>query len=206
MQKSVQNYSCPLSKTCAKPEVYLGSTSRPTPTGPVKWRYWPRRTRPALQFSIQRDSRNQDLNMMELVSKARNRFRTRQILLKFYPSVQMNSQFMSHDWELVVCPFSAIVIRQDHRCQTARFVTMYLRAKPKIRSAPTTNDGQWLIGRAHPASTSNTNISCAEKCQVLSSRTGCFPGLHIGGKLVAKSSSVKDLGVWLDEGMNMQTS
>jgi hypothetical protein len=29
--------------------------------------------------------------------------RTRQILLGFYPSVQISSQFMSHDWELLVC-------------------------------------------------------------------------------------------------------
>jgi len=35
-------------------------------------------------------------------------------------------------------------------------------------------------------------------------RTGSVPGINIGCEWVAKSRSVRDLGVWLDEGMTMQ--
>jgi hypothetical protein len=44
--------------------------SRPTPAGPVMWRYWPPKDRPGtpdFRFYI-RDTHTQDLNMMELVS------------------------------------------------------------------------------------------------------------------------------------------
>ena len=36
-------------------------------------------------------------------------------------------------------------------------------------------------------------------------RTGSVHGIHISDVWVPKSSCVLDLGVWLDEGMNMQT-
>ena len=35
-------------------------------------------------------------------------------------------------------------------------------------------------------------------------RTGSVPGIHIGGEWVAKSSCVRNLGVMLDENMDMQ--
>jgi hypothetical protein len=43
------------------------------------------------------------LNKMNGASLGQQTIRTRQMLLGFNQSVQITSQFMSHDWELVVC-------------------------------------------------------------------------------------------------------
>ena len=59
---------------------------------------------------------------------------------------------------------------------------------------------RWLI--------SNKLSLNAPKSDMLNSvsprRTGSVQGINIGSEWVAKSRSVRDLGVWLDEGMSMQ--
>jgi hypothetical protein len=48
------------------------------------------------------------------------------------------------------------------------------------------------------------NAPKSDVINILSTRrTGSVRGIHIGDVWVPKSSCVRDLGVWLDEGMNI---
>jgi hypothetical protein len=61
----------------------------------------PRRTSPALRFSVVHPGPAQPRSQHDGASFfGQQSIRTRQILLEFYPPVQITSQFMSHDREL----------------------------------------------------------------------------------------------------------
>jgi hypothetical protein len=62
-----------------------------------------RRTSTELKFSVMyiRVQCHQPVGWVSFLGQPT--IRTRQILLGFHPSVQITSQFMSHDWELLVC-------------------------------------------------------------------------------------------------------
>jgi hypothetical protein len=93
---------CPLVLPSGAATAY-SSNCRQTPAGPVRWRYWIPLTSRELIFSVIyiRVPCHQPITWVSFLGHPT--IRTRQILLGFFPSVQITSQFMSHDWELLVC-------------------------------------------------------------------------------------------------------
>jgi hypothetical protein len=71
---------------------------RPTPAGLVRWRYWHPKDQPGTQIFLLHPGPvcpSEKYHGASFIGQ--QSIRTRQILLGFYPSVQITRQFMSHD-------------------------------------------------------------------------------------------------------------
>jgi hypothetical protein len=108
----IKSSKCFLLEICSALYSTLCVSYRPTPAGPVRWWWRPRRDQHGTNIFLSWHPGPTSWAKVHGASFiGQTTIRTRQILLGFYPSVQITSQFMSHDWELLSLHGKSIAIR-----------------------------------------------------------------------------------------------